>query len=627
MVVGNDQGGADTRPLVYAGVDAAKVYDILTRLGGVEASDAALVVGGGSGDVLAALAKVARQAAEAARRGERTALFFYYSGHAKDGALRLGDTRLPIDTLRATVATAPVDVRIVILDACRSGVVTGGGTRTKGARKAPAFAIESESPRDAKGMVILTSSSSDEDSQESDAIGGSYFSHHLASGLLGGADRSGDGRVTLFEAYAYAYDRTVADTADSLAGAQHPTFSYDLAGNGDLVLTDVATRHEGIYIPRQAPGGVYYLVDRQGFVAAEIDKGDGADRRVALAPGRYRVKRRLSDRLRVGEIDVARGELVTLEENNLHDAPFSADPVKGARADLTSRWSMGAGLGLQAVFAAPDGASLFPPTALIDVDVALRDFLRRDWVLGFDLAGGSANARRGAAGGERAVSFHGGVDGRIAVGRMAAPLVHAVRGRTAGAAGDEPPLRRATSFPSSSSRRFRPACWAAWPFACRGRPASSRAAACITFCTTSTATAPWDTGSSRQRWHMTSRTLTLALVACALGAGCGNYSNEDLEYMAAVPTSTELAVELPAAVNTVVEAELAKKTHEAMRTVNDSLVNVLALVDAVRGTSPTSRGVRQSHLGTLRRRQAPRVAVGAGRDPRPDGGGLQRIGC
>ncbi len=95
-------------------------------------------------------------------------------------------------------------------------------------------------------MVILTSSASDEDSQESDAIGGSYFSHHLASGLLGGADRSGDGRVTLFEAYAYAYDRTVADTAESAAGAQHPTFSYDLAGNGDLVLTDVATRHEGI---------------------------------------------------------------------------------------------------------------------------------------------------------------------------------------------------------------------------------------------------------------------------------------------------------------------------------------------------------------------------------------------
>src|SRR4029078_11847178 len=130
-------------------------------------------------------------------------------------------------------------------------------TRTKGARRAPAFEIQADGPRDAKGVVILTSSSSDEDSQESDLVGGSYFSHHLASGLLGGADKSGDGQVTLFEAYAYAYDRTVADTAESAAGAQHPPFSYDLAGNGDLVLTDVAARHEGVYIPRRAPVGVY----------------------------------------------------------------------------------------------------------------------------------------------------------------------------------------------------------------------------------------------------------------------------------------------------------------------------------------------------------------------------------
>src|SRR5207248_10935165 len=97
-----------------------------------------------------------------------------------------------------------------------------------------------------------------------------HCSDDLAGGVLGGADRSGDGRVTLFEAYAYAYDRTVADTAESAAGAQHPTFSYDLAGNGDLVLTDVAVRHEGVYFPREAPGGVYYLVDHQGFVAAEV---------------------------------------------------------------------------------------------------------------------------------------------------------------------------------------------------------------------------------------------------------------------------------------------------------------------------------------------------------------------
>jgi len=388
IVAGNDTGGGDTRSLLYAGADARKVHEILTRLGGVRPEDATLLIGGTASQLLGAVVAVEMQAAEAKRRGERTALLFYYSGHAKDGSLRLGETRVPIDGIKARIAASPIDVRIAILDSCKSGAIT----RTKGARKAPAFEIQADSARDAKGVVILTSSTSDEDSQESDAIGGSYFSHHLASGLLGGADKSGDGRVTLFEAYAYAYDRTVADTAESAAGAQHPTFSYDLAGNGDLVLTDVAVRHEGVYIPREAPSGVYYLVDGKGFVAAEISKADGADRRVALSPGRYRVKRRLPDRLRVGEIDVLQGQMVALAEARLRDAPFSDDPVKGVgRVDLTSRWSLGAGATYQSVFAAPSGASLFPPTGLLAVDLSLRNFLRRDWVWSLDIAAGSTD--------------------------------------------------------------------------------------------------------------------------------------------------------------------------------------------------------------------------------------------
>jgi caspase domain-containing protein len=393
VIVGNDTGGNDTRPLLYARADARKVYDILTRLGGVRADDAQLVLDGSAQDLLAALAATERRAADAHTHGERTALIFYYSGHAKDGALRLGDTQLPLDSLKARIAGSPVDVRIAILDSCRSGELTRTKGSTKGARHAPAFQIQAEGPRDAKGLVILTSSSSDEDSQESDLVGGSYFSHHLASGLLGGADKSGDGRVTLFEAYAYAYDRTVADTAETAAGPQHPTFSYDLAGNGDLVLTDVAARREGIYLPREAPGGVYYLVDHQGFVAAEIVKGekDASDRRIALAPGKYRVKRRLADRLRVGDIEVSAGQMITLDEGHLHDAAFSDDPVKGAMRVDVSRWSFGGGLGYQSVFDAPTRESLFPATGLVGLELQLRDFFRRDWVWGLDASGGGAS--------------------------------------------------------------------------------------------------------------------------------------------------------------------------------------------------------------------------------------------
>jgi hypothetical protein len=97
--------------------------------------------------------------------------------------------------------------------------------------------------------------------------------------------------------------------------------------------------------------------------------------------------------LRIGEVEIPRGQLVALVEPALRDAPFSDDPVKGAdrEALLTSHWSVGAGGGYQAVFAAPS-AGLFPGAGLFGLDFGLHDFFRRDWVWGFDLAGGGARA-------------------------------------------------------------------------------------------------------------------------------------------------------------------------------------------------------------------------------------------
>jgi hypothetical protein len=72
-------------------------------------------------------------------------------------------------------------------------------------------------------------------------------------------------------------------------------------------------------------------------------------------------------------------------------------------------------------------------------------------------------------------------------------------------------------------------------------------------------------------------------------ASCGDYSNEDLLYMSAVPSSSQLAVVLPAAATSVMEAELAQDTHNGIRDVNTLLDDVLGLVDAVRSYEPTTR--------------------------------------
>lgn len=390
VIVGNDTGGDGTRDLMYARDDAKKLHDILTRLGGVKKDDAFLLLDDSSETLLKSLSEVERRAAAARANGDRTALFFYYSGHAKDGALRLGSSQLPMESLKARLAQAPADFRLAVFDACRSGAIT----RTKGMRRAPAFEVESDAQRAAKGLVILTSSASDEDSQESDSIGGSYFSHHLASGLLGDADKSGDGRVSLAEAYAYAYERTVADTADSSAGPQHPTFSFDLAGNGDLMLTDVIERREGVRIPANAPAGAWFLVDRRGFVVAEIAKTDGVERLVALAPGKYWVKRRLADHLKIGEISVAAGEITIIKPDDMKSAEFSDDPVKGAYQTLVYTRHVGIGIngGYNLVFDRPlEQGGYFPSAPMFGLDVMIHNSFGRGWSFGIDGALGFTN--------------------------------------------------------------------------------------------------------------------------------------------------------------------------------------------------------------------------------------------
>jgi hypothetical protein len=390
VVVGNDHGGKGTRSLRYAEDDARRMYDILVRLGGVLPEDAQLLLGREAKDLWNALDRVERRGTEARGAGEQTALFVYFSGHAKDGDLRMGETGASLQDLKERLTKSGMDVRVAVLDACKSGVIT----RAKGARLAPAFEVDDGVRQGAKGLVILTSSAGDEDSQESDALQGSFFSHYLASALLGSGDTSGDGRVTLSEAYAYAYARTVAQTAGTSSGVQHPTFDYEFSGNGDLVITDTAARREGLQVPSGAPDGVYWIVDDQGAIAAEIDKRSPIDHKIALAPGAYVVTRRLPDHLRLGSFHVRSGELTVLNESSLRDAPFADDPVKGGdidtRARLDTRTILGAGLGVESWFNQPPG--LFAPAGVLTIRLDFDHAMSDHWGAGFGVGLASANS-------------------------------------------------------------------------------------------------------------------------------------------------------------------------------------------------------------------------------------------
>src|SRR5206468_3236368 len=100
--------------------------------------------------------------------------------------------------------------------------------------------------------------------------------------------RCGYGRVTLGEAYEYAYNRTVSDTARTTITTQHPSYENQLSGRGELVLTEPLPRSAALVLPA---GFDRFLVTRtvSGQVLAEVPPGV-APRPLAVMPGGYAVR-------------------------------------------------------------------------------------------------------------------------------------------------------------------------------------------------------------------------------------------------------------------------------------------------------------------------------------------------
>ena len=285
LAVGANSGGSDRALLRYAVSDAERFSQVLTDLGGVDTANVLLLREPKVRDLIQGLDQLNRRAAATKRPagGGRTEVLVYYSGHADEKGLLLGDDRYSYQSLRDRLQEIPADVRIAVLDACASGAFT----RIKGGKVRKAFLVdESASTR---GHAFLTSSAVTEAAQESDHIGASYFTHYLVSGLRGAADVTGDGRVTLHEAYQFAFDETLGKTAGSGAGAQHPNYEIDLSGSGDVVITDVRQTTAAIVLPESLDGRVFIRNARQELVV-ELYKPHGRRIEIGLEAGEYEVR-------------------------------------------------------------------------------------------------------------------------------------------------------------------------------------------------------------------------------------------------------------------------------------------------------------------------------------------------
>jgi hypothetical protein len=325
VLVGTNSGDASEPLLQYAEDDAAKVRDVLVRLGGFRPENVVLLRGADERELRRALLSVNDRVRTSAGKGNEPLLMVFYSGHADAKALHLGGTKMELFELEQLVSGSAADFRLLVVDACRSGAIT----RVKGGKAKAPFALTVDDRLAGQGFVVLTAAAAGEDAQESDAIKGSFFTHHLVSGLMGAADKDTDGKVVLEEAYRYAYEHTLRSTSRTLAGTQHPTFRYDLRGRGDVTLTRVT--RAGTDAQLSLPSGASFLVFKgsmNGPVLAEVGAED-ATRNLTLRPGRYFLRGRGKRALLEGELELAAGDALSLDPTSLERTEYARLVRKG----------------------------------------------------------------------------------------------------------------------------------------------------------------------------------------------------------------------------------------------------------------------------------------------------------
>lgn len=322
-VVATAGEAAGQSTLRYVDADAERVRAVLGELGGLDAGRVLRVRNATPATLRAALAT-----AESALRGDpESVLVVYFSGHAEERGLLLGNDRFEYQELRRLLAQSSVRTRVVLLDACRSG----GALSSKGGQPTGAFDVHALRSETVSGAAIIAASTASEQAQESSRIEGSFFTHHLVSGLRGAADQNGDGRVTLAESYAYAYTQTLSSTSTTLLGPQHPSYQYDLAGAGELVLTELGRAQARLSLPVGTPGDLFMVFDAHDNVVAEVTGAGRRTTRLALPAGNYRVARRRGERAAVGMVSLPIGADLSVDERALREQPAEIAMGKGVR--------------------------------------------------------------------------------------------------------------------------------------------------------------------------------------------------------------------------------------------------------------------------------------------------------
>ena len=324
LVIGANAGGGDRAKLQYAISDAERFARVMVELGGVPRTNEVLLRQPKVKELVDALDALSARVKDARRVKDagRIEVVVYYSGHADEQGLLLAGERYAYRALRDRLDEIPADVRIAVLDACASGAFT----RLKGGKLRPPFLVDASNSM--RGHAFLTSSAETEAAQESDRIRSSYFTHYLISGFRGAADISGDGKVTLNEAYQFAFSETLGRTVDTRGGAQHPSYDINLSGSGDVVMTDVRQTTATLVLGEELEGRVFVRNSARELVV-EVYKPAGRRVELGVEPGDYDVRLERPKASMTAKARVADGAAVTLEPRQFGAAALEPTRSRG----------------------------------------------------------------------------------------------------------------------------------------------------------------------------------------------------------------------------------------------------------------------------------------------------------
>jgi hypothetical protein len=326
MAVGANNGGKDRVLLHYAVSDAKAILNVLEELGGVEEDDILLLEEPDVRTFYTEMGRLQSQIEKSKANYVRVEFIFYYSGHSDEKFILLGDEKISYDNLRDTVNGIDADVRIAILDSCASGAFT----RIKGGKKRLPFLMDSA--YNMRGFAVMTSSSANEASQESDLIQSSFFTHYLISGMRGAADMSQDGRITMNEAYQFAFNETLAQTTKTVSGPQHPFTDIQMSGTGDVVMTDVR-RASVILALGEDIFGQIFIHDRDGRLVVELTKPPGRKIDLGLEEGEYRVINIPEGGFFESTIKLSEGDEYELTPSEFEETDVEYTTPRGRRAE------------------------------------------------------------------------------------------------------------------------------------------------------------------------------------------------------------------------------------------------------------------------------------------------------